>query len=155
VGKVAVPDHILLKNGKLTAEEFAVMKTHTESGGKLLSGSRSPVVQMAERIARTHHEHWNGKGYSQGLKGEEIPIEGRIVGLVDFFDALTSRRPYKDPYPVPVVMQMIERERGAQFDPHLVDLMLANSDDFARLREELGDAPVNGSEYRISERDRN
>src|SRR4030095_11064592 len=94
VGKIAIPDAILLKPGKLTPEEFAQMKTHTALGAKMLSRGRFPLLQMAEEIALTHHEHWNGNGYL-GLAGESIPIAGRIVAVADVFDALTHERPYK------------------------------------------------------------
>ena len=96
VGKIGVPDRVLLKPGRLDAEEWAIMKTHAEIGASMLAGSPSPLVQLAEAIARTHHERWDGSGYPAGLRGEEIPLAGRICAICDVFDALLSARPYKD-----------------------------------------------------------
>lgn len=121
VGKIGIPDQILLKPGKLTPEEFDIIKTHAEIGANLLAGGRSEMVQMAERIARTHHERWDGTGYPAGLKGEEIPIEGRITSVVDVFDALTNERPYKKAWPLEEAIAEIESQKGRQFDPDVVD----------------------------------
>lgn len=123
VGKIGIADQILLKNGKLTPEERQQIKRHTEMGAKLLSGSKFPLLQMAERIAMYHHEHWNGNGYF-GLKGEEIPLEGRIVGLVDAFDVITHDRPYRLHRPIEEALQIIRQERSRQFDPTIVDAFL-------------------------------
>lgn len=120
IGKIGIPDSILLKSGKLDAVEWEIMKTHTEIGGQLLSGSGSNLMQMAERIARTHHEKWDGSGYPHGLKGEEIPMEGRIVAMCDVFDALTSERPYKEKWPVEKAIQELKDNSGIHFDPVLV-----------------------------------
>jgi response regulator RpfG family c-di-GMP phosphodiesterase len=95
------------------------METHTTIGARILSGSRSPLVQMAEVIALTHHEKWDGRGYPHGLSGEDIPLEGRIVSVCDVFDALVSRRPYKEPWTVEDALAEIERTAGAHFDPVL------------------------------------
>ena len=121
VGKIGIPDQILLKPGKLTPEEFTIIKTHSDIGGNLLSGGRSEMVQMAERIARTHHERWDGTGYPQGIKETEIPIEGRITSVVDVFDALTHERPYKKAWPLPDALLEIKAQKGHQFDPDIVD----------------------------------
>ena len=123
VGKIAIPDTILLKPGKLTPEEFAHMKTHTTLGAKMLSGGRFPLLQMAEEIALTHHEHWDGKGYL-GLQGESIPIAGRIVAVADVFDALINERPYKKAWSHQEAIEEIQRQSGRQFDPRIVQAFL-------------------------------
>src|SRR5262249_12663517 len=125
VGKIGVPDAILLKPGRLTAEERKVMQSHTTVGGKILARSRSPVLQLAERIALTHHERWDGGGYAAGLSGEAIPLCGRIVSVVDVFDALTNERPYKRAWPVAAAAAEIESESGHHFDPNVADKFLA------------------------------
>jgi putative two-component system response regulator len=123
VGKIGIPDAILRKPGKLTPEEFELMKTHTTIGAKILSGSGSPLLQMAEEIALTHHERWDGTGYS-GLSGETIPLTGRIVALADVFDALTNDRIYRQAVPLEEALAEIERQRGGHFDPRMVDAFL-------------------------------
>jgi putative two-component system response regulator len=123
VGKIAIPDSILLKPGRLTPEEFEHMKMHTTLGSKMLSGGRFPLLQLAEQIALTHHERWDGTGYF-GLRGEAIPIAGRIVTLADVLDALTSTRRYKQAWSLQEAMEEIESQRGRHFDPHIVDAFL-------------------------------
>lgn len=123
VGKIGIPDRILLKPGKLEANEWEIMKTHAVIGAKILSGSQSEVMKMAETIALTHHEKWDGSGYPNGLKGEDIPLVGRICGLCDAFDALISDRPYKKAWSVEEAMAEIESQSGKNFDPHLVELL--------------------------------
>jgi putative two-component system response regulator len=120
VGKIAIPDAILLKPAKLTTEEFDLMKTHAEIGARLLSSSQSPLMQCAERIALTHHERYDGTGYPSKIKGEEIPIEGRILAIVDVYDALTNERPYKKAWPHEQALAEIQRGAGTHFDPELV-----------------------------------
>jgi len=120
IGKIGIPDSILLKPGKLDDLEWEIMKTHAEIGGQLLSGSSSKLMQMAESIARTHHEKWDGSGYPRGLKGEDIPMEGRIVAVCDVFDALTSDRPYKEKWPVEKAVQELKDNSGIHFDPVVV-----------------------------------
>ena len=120
VGKIGISDTILLKPGKLTDEEFDAMKTHTTVGARILSGSRFQVLQFAEDIALTHHERWDGRGYF-GLKGDSIPLVGRIVAIADVFDALTHERPYKEAWPVDKALAEIEAQAGSQFDPVAVD----------------------------------
>ncbi len=138
VGKIGISDNILLKKGRLTDEEYRIMKTHTSIGMDILSGGSSALLAAAERIAGSHHEKWNGEGYPAGLKGEEIPLEGRIVAICDVFDALTTERPYKKPWTSDEAFAFIERERGASFDPRLVDLFLAARDEILRVKEEIG-----------------
>jgi putative two-component system response regulator len=137
VGKIGIPDSILIKPGKLTKEEFEIMKTHSIIGANLLAYSKSEIIQVAEEIAISHHEKWNGKGYPQGLAGEKIPLVGRIVGLADVFDALTSKRPYKDPFPVGTAIDIIKKERGEHFDPHIVDVFLENIDKILKIKQEI------------------
>jgi putative two-component system response regulator len=124
VGKVAIPDRVLLKPGKLDADEWELMKTHTVVGAEMLSGSKSPLLQLAERIARSHHERWDGAGYPDALAGEDIPVEGRICAVCDVFDALTSERPYKRAWSPQEALTLIRDERGKQFDPEIVDAFL-------------------------------
>ncbi|HEX9839548.1 MAG TPA: HD domain-containing phosphohydrolase [Anaerolineales bacterium] len=123
VGKIAIPDSILLKPGKLTPAEFELMKTHTTLGAKMLSGGQFPLLQRAEEIALTHHERWDGTGYS-GLKGESIPMAGRIVTVADVFDALTNERPYKKAWLHTEAIEEIQRQTGRQFDPRVVEAFL-------------------------------
>jgi HD-GYP domain-containing protein (c-di-GMP phosphodiesterase class II) len=124
VGKIAIPDFILHKPEPLTAAERDVMQRHTEVGGDLLAGSRSPVVQLGEVIARTHHERWDGSGYPAGLAGEAIPLAGRICAICDVFDALVSARPYKTAWAVEDALDEIRALSGSHFDPRLVELFL-------------------------------
>jgi hypothetical protein len=130
VGKIAVPDAILTKPGKLTDEEWVVMRRHAEAGAAMLSGSRAPIMRMAEEIALTHHERWDGRGYPQGLAGDAIPLVGRICAVCDVFDALLSPRPYKEPWPVQDALDELRRERGKHFDPTVVDAFMTLVDDF-------------------------
>ncbi len=124
IGKVAVPDNILLKPGKLTEEEFNAMKRHTSVGAEMLAQSPTPTLGMAEKIALSHHERWDGKGYPQGLIGEKISIFARIVTVADVFDALTSERPYKNAWSVERALVEIKRCAGSQFDPRVVNHFL-------------------------------
>jgi hypothetical protein len=124
VGKVAIPDAILLKPGKLTAEERAIVETHAEEGHRLLKGSSSAILDLAATIALSHHEKWDGSGYPRGVKGEAIPIEGRIVAIADVFDALTSDRVYRKAFAVEEAVEMMRGERGKHFDPVLLDAFL-------------------------------
>jgi putative two-component system response regulator len=121
IGKIGVPDQILLKPGKLTDQEFAVMRNHVNIGAFILSRSSSPILRMGQEIARTHHEWWDGSGYAAGLSGEDIPVSGRIVAVADVFDALVQERPYKSAWPIPQAVEEIHRLAGTQFDPHVVE----------------------------------
>ena len=122
LGKLAVSDTVLLKRGKLTTEEFAIIKGHVPAGESILAGSRSAVLQLAREIVRTHHERWDGTGYPAGLAGNEIPISGRIVAVIDVFDALTHERPYKAAWPVSEARAELIRLRGQHFDPAVIDV---------------------------------
>ncbi len=124
VGKIGISDDILLKPGKLTAEEFETMKRHTEIGASILSGSNSAIMAMAEQIAFTHHERWDGRGYPCGLKGQDIPLPGRIVAVVDVFDALTHERSYKKAWEYEDAIEAILENSGTHFDPSIVDAFI-------------------------------
>ena len=123
VGKIGVPDAILMKIGKLTPEEFEIVKTHTSIGARILSGGKFPLLRLAEEIAFTHHERWDGSGYA-GIRGTDIALAGRIVAVADVFDALTQQRPYKPAWPVADAIAEIDRQRGLQFDPSIVDAFM-------------------------------
>jgi putative two-component system response regulator len=124
VGKIGIPDSILRKPGALTPEERRIMCTHTTIGARMLSGGSSALVRAAEQIARSHHEHWNGGGYPDGLSGESIPINARLVAAADYFDAMTHDRPYRKAWPLEQVIADVEAARGAHFDPRVVDVLL-------------------------------
>jgi putative two-component system response regulator len=124
IGKIAIADEILLKPGPLNRDEWAVVRTHTDAGASILGGSKVPLLQLAEVIALTHHERWNGKGYS-GLAGDAIPLPGRIVGLADVFDALINDRPYKAAWPLEKALTEIQSESGKHFDPEVVEAFMA------------------------------
>ncbi|SCA57467.1 Response regulator receiver modulated metal dependent phosphohydrolase [Candidatus Terasakiella magnetica] len=140
IGKIGISDDILLKPGLLDTDERAMMKKHVELGAILLENHSSLLVQMGRSVAVSHHEKWDGTGYPTGLKGEQIPIEGRIVGLVDVFDALTSKRPYKDAWAWAEAVNYIQENSGTEFDPKLVDIFLGNinkvEDIYNQYREE-------------------
>lgn len=123
IGKIGIPDAILLKAGKLSPDEFEIMTLHTVMGARILSGGSSEVVQLAERIALSHHERWDGTGYPDKLKGEDIPIEARIVAVADVVDALSFSRPYRQAWPRPMVMSFIEQGSGTHFDPRVVNAL--------------------------------
>lgn len=147
VGKIGIPTETLNKPGKLSPREYSLVKAHCELGqqmmgeideqqwdiyrehpalgGQLLNATQSPLMQMASRIAMTHHEHYDGSGYPNGLRGDEIPLEGRITAVADVFDALSCKRPYKDAYPTEKCFEIIQSKRGSQFDPDIVDALIA------------------------------
>jgi putative two-component system response regulator len=124
VGKIAIPDSVLLKPGALTPQEIDIMRSHAEIGAEILSGGTSPFLKMAETIALTHHERWDGKGYPRGLKGEDIPFVGRICAVCDVFDALTSERPYKKAWSFDAAVKEIKRMIGVNFDPKVADAFI-------------------------------
>ncbi len=129
VGKMGIPDHILLKPGKLNDEEWEVMKQHSMIGARILGGSDSELLQAGELIARTHHERWDGSGYPNGLAGEDIALMGRICAVADVFDAVTNERPYKPAYPNEEALKVLEEKKGSHLEPVLVDLFLENLDE--------------------------
>lgn len=135
IGKIGIPDAILLKPGKFEPAEWEVMKTHAAIGGKLLEGDDSDLMRMAQEIAISHHEKWDGSGYPYGLSGEAIPQAGRIAALADVFDALTSVRPYKKAWTVEAAVEMIKENRGTHFDPKLVDVFLQNLPEILKIRK--------------------
>lgn len=161
IGKIGIPDAILMKPGKLTAEEFETMKRHsvygkkitvtlpeheqntlnkhTELGSRLLETSESPILTLAGIVAISHHERWDGTGYPLGLAGEAIPIEGRITAVADVFDALSSKRPYKPAFELPHCFELLEQGRGTQFDPRILDAFFRASDDILRTQMQYGD----------------
>ncbi len=136
VGKIGIPDNILMKPGKLDEEEWVIMKQHTTIGGKILSGSDSSTLQTAEIIALTHHEKWNGTGYPNNLKGLQIPLSGRLTAIADVFDALTSKRPYKDAFPMEKAFAIMKEGKGNHFDPDLIDAFFSVKDDIISIRNQ-------------------
>lgn len=124
VGKIGIPDSILLKPGKLTEEEFAVMKRHPLIGAEIIGQSNAPLLQLAHSVALYHHEKWDGSGYPYGLVGDAIPIEARLVAMADVFDALTSTRPYKKAWTVEAALEHIQQQSGKHFDPRVVELVM-------------------------------
>ena len=135
VGKIGISDNILLKPGKLDPQEWESMRSHTRIGEQLLSGGSSQLLEVARTIAMTHHEKWDGTGYHQQLKGKQIPLAGRITCICDVFDALISRRPYKEPWPVNKAMAEIKRGSGKFFDPELVDLFVSLEPEILKIVE--------------------
>jgi putative two-component system response regulator len=133
VGKLGIPDNILMKPGKLTKEEFEIIKTHSQLGAKILDRPSSEEMQVANVVALSHHEKWNGTGYPHNLSGDNIPLFGRIVSVADVIDALLSRRPYKEPFSFEKTIQIVGSERGEHFDPELADIILENQDRLRRL----------------------
>ncbi len=160
VGKIGITDAVLLKPGKLSERELEVIRNHCEYGANILRGipsnadgdqmrslvglkrSQSPILQLAAVIAATHHERWDGTGYPQGLAGEEIPITGRITAIADVFDALHSRRPYKEPYTLDRCFEIIEESSGSHFDPRVVEAFLDCRDEIRQVARELSDEVV-------------
>ena len=139
IGKIGTPDRILLKPGKLNADEWEIMKQHTTIGGNILSGADAGFIKFAEIIALTHHERWDGSGYPKGLKGSKIPLSGRIVAIADVFDALTSKRPYKEPFSVEKSFAIITEGRGNHFDPDVVDAFFAIEAEILSIKERFQD----------------
>lgn len=135
IGKIGIPDNIMLKPARLTVEEFEEMKKHPQIGAEILGESDSDLIELAKVVSLTHHEKWDGSGYPKGLAGEEIPIHGRIVALADVFDALTSKRPYKEAWSIDKTMEYLQQQKGKHFDPQLVDLFQQNLDKMLEIKE--------------------
>jgi putative two-component system response regulator len=149
VGKIGVPDAILLKLGKLTEQEFAVVKTHTVIGARILSGGKFPLLRLAEEIAFSHHERWDGSGYAS-LAGTDIPLAGRIVAVADVFDALTQQRPYKPAWTIGDAIAEIQRQRGFQFDPGVVDAFVRVVEEERRQPDAVSNVQPFPADYRRS-----
>ena len=141
-GKVGTPDAILLKPGRLTPEEFEIMKQHAVIGYEVLNSSHAPLLKVAAEIAHTHHEKFDGSGYPRALKGEEIPIFGRIVAVADVFDALTSERPYKKAWSIEQASQLLRDGAGTHFDPACVDAFFADFDAILAIKKEFKDEEI-------------
>ena len=141
VGKIGVPDAVLNKPGVYNDEEHHLMKAHAVLGAQLLGRVRAPLFRRAAEVAMTHHERWDGGGYPLGLAGSAIPVAGRLVAVVDFFDALTMARSYRPAYSDTVALQMMAAQRGFAFDPLIVDTYLANADALIAMRERINAQP--------------
>lgn len=139
IGKVGIPDNVLLKPAKLDGTEWDKMRKHVDYGYKILNGSRSNVIRMAQSIAISHHERWDGEGYPRQLKGEAIPIEGRITAIADVFDALVSKRPYKDAWVISDALANLKEQSGKAFDPTLIQLFMDNLDEIASIYHKYSD----------------
>ena len=139
IGKIGTPDHVLLKPGKFTQEEFNVIAQHAEIGYRILGGSDAEILKVAATIAWTHHERWDGSGYPRKLKGEAIPVEGRIAAIADAFDALTTQRVYKPAFELSHAVDLMSKHRGEHFDPELLDVFFASLDEIKRIHEQYAD----------------
>jgi putative two-component system response regulator len=139
VGKIGIPDQILLKPGKLTAHEMQIMKLHTTIGAQILDGSTADFLKLGRVIALTHHEKWDGSGYPRGLAGARIPLAGCVTAIADVFDALTTRRPYKEPFAVDKAFEIVREGREKHFHPEVVDAFFSITDEILRIREDNGD----------------
>ncbi len=142
IGKIGISDAILLKPGKFEPHEWEIMKTHAAIGGKLLDGDDSDLMRMAQQIALTHHEKWDGSGYPNGLSGNAIPQAGRIAALADVFDALTSVRPYKKAWTIEAAVAMIKENSGRHFDPELVEVFMRELPEILKILERFDEARV-------------
>jgi putative two-component system response regulator len=140
IGKIGIPDAILTKPGKLDADEWKIMMTHAEIGAEILGDETAKLLVLAREVALNHHEKWNGSGYPNGLKGEDIPLSARIVAIADVFDALTSVRPYKKAWPIEKALNLIREEAGQHFDPHLVPHFLNSLPEIEKIIEKYQDS---------------
>jgi len=143
IGKIGIPDHILLKPDKLEPEEWEIMKSHAVIGANILEGDDSDLMKCAGEIALTHHEKWDGSGYPYGLSGEAIPLTGRIAALADVFDALTSARPYKKAWTLEAAVDLIKENRGIHFDPELVTVFLEQLPEILKIRDQFSEPENN------------
>ena len=139
VGKIGIPDQILLKPGRLDSREMQIMQMHTTIGAEILKGSEVDFLKLGEVIALTHHEKWDGSGYPRGLAGRRIPLAGCITAISDVFDALTTRRPYKEPIPLDKALSIIREGRAKHFNPDVTDAFFSISDEIQRIRTQNGD----------------
>lgn len=154
IGKIGTPDHVLLKPGKFTPEEFKVITQHTEIGYRILAGSDSELLKVAALIAWTHHERFDGTGYPRGLKGDTIPLEGRITAIADNFDALTTQRVYKPAYDFDHAKELMLNERGKHFDPDLLDIFFESMDEITRIYNQFTDPTLlSSARHRIITQD--
>lgn len=140
VGKIGIPDNVLLKPGKLDNDEWEIMKRHASMGSEILGAHSSPLMEMARQVAISHHEKWDGSGYPKGLSGNKIPLVGRITALADVFDALTSERPYKKAWTVDEAVSFIKEQSGKHFEPSLVDIFVSHFDDICKIRDKYRDS---------------
>ena len=150
IGKIGIPDQILLKPGKLDAHEWKLMKQHTDIGAQILDGSDEDIIKLGETIALTHHEKWDGSGYPKKLAGSSIPLVGRIVAIGDVFDALTSQRPYKEPFSLDKSFSIILENRGKHFDPNVVEAFFAVKDNILAIKETYNDSSEGSQFLKIS-----
>jgi len=139
IGKIGTPDHVLLKPGKFTPEEFNVIAQHAEIGYRILVGSDAELLKVAALIAWTHHERWDGSGYPRKLKGDAIPLEGRIAAVADAFDALTTERVYKPAFPFEHAVELMTKHRGEHYDPDLLDVFVASIDEIKTIHDQYAD----------------
>lgn len=146
IGKIGIPEQILLKPGRLLPEEFEVIKTHSLIGAKILSSPQSDILKTALAIVRWHHERFDGNGYPDRLKGEDIPLTARLTAIVDAFDALTTKRPYKPAYSAERAVDIMQKERGTHFDPDLFNLFLENIDEMIAIRTDESAEPLESDE---------
>ena len=136
LGKIGIPDQILMKRGKLDPAEWKIIKFHTVIGAKILHGAEAEFIKLGEVIALSHHEKWDGSGYPNGEKGQQIPIAGRIVAIADVFDALTSKRPYKEAFPTEVSLAIVKQGRGTHFDPDVADAFFGIQDEIINIKKQ-------------------
>ncbi|MFU8788925.1 MAG: HD-GYP domain-containing protein, partial [Methylobacter sp.] len=150
IGKIGIPDHILLKPGSFEPDEWEIMKTHAAIGANILEGDDSDLMRCAREIALSHHEKWDGSGYPYGLSGEAIPLSGRIAALADVFDALTSERPYKKAWTIEAAVDLIKQNNGSHFDPALVSAFLQQLPEILKIRERFSEPEHDGGSSGLS-----
>lgn len=151
VGKIGIPDRILLKPGKLDEKEWAIMKQHTVIGARILEGSDSNLLRMGETIALNHHERWDGTGYPHGIKGRKIPLAARIVSIADVFDALISKRPYKEAFPIEKSLDIIREMNGVNFDPEVVEAFFSSLDEILSVVHRYSDSETESLLYKMNQ----